>query len=419
MAPSPNSVDNNLTGTLPPELGLLTRLRRLSLHNNLGIRGSIPDSFQNLRNLEIVTLQINKLTGSIPDWLGRWTGLQVLGLNTNRLTGLLPASLNQLTQLTNLALDNNRLSGEIGVLQTLTNLKMLFLDNNQFRGQLGYDAFQNHRALVHLGLSDNDFVGTLPLYLFQVENLAVLDLHGNFFTGVLPEFATNDALQFLALHDNGISESVPSSITNLHALTHLDLARNNLTQAMPEIFDSMTNLDSLFLSDNPFTAGPIPDLANLKYLSIKATHRTGVIPTWIGKLDNLLSVDLGSNGLRARLPSEMGSLENLAYLLLNENFLTGSIPDTFTQLTKLKLILIENNTITGSTTSVCALPAISTFVSDCMGPVAELECTCCKPCCHDASPSCGDTDAVNQVNSIWEVGYGRNDKDFNGEIYDS
>ena len=58
--------DNHLTGTLPAQLGLLKRLRRLHLLGN-DLVGTVPSYLGNLTNLEKLTLQYTTLEGSMPD----------------------------------------------------------------------------------------------------------------------------------------------------------------------------------------------------------------------------------------------------------------------------------------------------------------------------------------------------------------
>ena len=62
--------NNRLVGTLPPELGNLSRLEYLSIYSNDYLTGSIPSELGNLSNLYYLRLYDNRLTGSIPASLG-------------------------------------------------------------------------------------------------------------------------------------------------------------------------------------------------------------------------------------------------------------------------------------------------------------------------------------------------------------
>ena len=63
--------DNQLSGTIPPQLGGLTSLQRLDLRGNQ-LSGTIPVELDELTNLEQLNLGFNQdLTGTIPPWLSQ------------------------------------------------------------------------------------------------------------------------------------------------------------------------------------------------------------------------------------------------------------------------------------------------------------------------------------------------------------
>jgi Leucine-rich repeat (LRR) protein len=81
--------NNQLSGSIPPELGNTNLAYTLSLANNL-LTGSIPPELGDLVGLDQLYLQNNQLTGSIPPELGNITRLQYLDLSANQLTGSIP-----------------------------------------------------------------------------------------------------------------------------------------------------------------------------------------------------------------------------------------------------------------------------------------------------------------------------------------
>jgi hypothetical protein len=117
---------NQLTGSIPVELGNLTNLIELSLSVNQ-LTGSIPSELGNLTNLQRLDLYSNQLSGSIPSELGNLTNLTSLNLYSNQLSGSIPSELGNLTALTSLDLQKNELSGEIP--KELMNLDPLFYLN--------------------------------------------------------------------------------------------------------------------------------------------------------------------------------------------------------------------------------------------------------------------------------------------------
>ena len=96
----------------------------------------------------------NQLKGSIPAELGRLTKLGWLYLDSNQLSGAIPAELSNLTGLAWLWLSGNQLKGAIPAeLGHLTNLQWLLLADNSFSADTCI-----HNALS--GVPQNDFGDT-------------------------------------------------------------------------------------------------------------------------------------------------------------------------------------------------------------------------------------------------------------------
>jgi hypothetical protein len=80
---------NQLTGSIPPELGNLAALRILNLSRNQ-LSGAIPPELGDLTDLHTLFISRNLLSGSIPAELGNLSGLIALSLYSNDLSGVVP-----------------------------------------------------------------------------------------------------------------------------------------------------------------------------------------------------------------------------------------------------------------------------------------------------------------------------------------
>ena len=113
---------NNLQGSFPKEMGLLTGLLEIGLAAN-ALSGTLPAALGLLTKLTSFNVEINSLEGTVPEALGAWKELQLFGIADNQFEGMLPASASNWRQLTYFTAYNNRLAG--GVLPALPFSSML------------------------------------------------------------------------------------------------------------------------------------------------------------------------------------------------------------------------------------------------------------------------------------------------------
>ena len=85
------SNNENIFGTLPTEIGLLTDLKHFYGKKN-ALVGPIPSEVGFMERLEIFVVDDNKLTGTIPSEIGLLSHLSGLSLGFNQVTGTIPPS---------------------------------------------------------------------------------------------------------------------------------------------------------------------------------------------------------------------------------------------------------------------------------------------------------------------------------------
>ena len=293
---------NNLTGSIIPEFGNLTRLGWLNLLSN-NLSGSIPAELGHLTNLIILNFSRNSLSGSIPAELGELSNLSSLNLGSNQLSGSIPAELGNLTLLGGFILSRNQLTGSIPAeLGKLANLR----------------EFNFH---------DNRLTGNIPPELGQVNN---------------------PNLTFFKLGWNALTGSIPPELGQLtHLSWELQLGPNRLTGSIPAELGKLTNLSKLNLQGNLLT-GSIPvelgEMKSLQALWLQINQFSGRIPAEMGQLSELVDLRLRNNQLTGSIPPELGQLTKVENMALNNNLLTGEVPPEFGNLTNLKALDLSNNT---------------------------------------------------------------------------
>ncbi|KAI3753743.1 hypothetical protein L2E82_25805 [Cichorium intybus] len=81
--------NNNINGTILPEIGRLIQLHVLELSKN-NLTGTIPDSISEMGNLEVLDLSSNNLHGTIPASLNKLSFLSMFCVAYNHLEGAIP-----------------------------------------------------------------------------------------------------------------------------------------------------------------------------------------------------------------------------------------------------------------------------------------------------------------------------------------
>ncbi|GFS39051.1 leucine-rich repeat receptor-like protein kinase family protein [Actinidia rufa] len=364
---------NQFSGNIPPEIGLLTNLRTLHLHTNQ-LNGSIPQEISQLKSLSELALCTNRLSGPIPASLGNLINLTSLYLYENQLSGSIPPEIGNLANLVLLYMDHNNLTGPIpSTFVNLNRLNMLKLSVNQLSGSIPQEL-GNLKSLTHLDLTknqlngtipaslgnlskletlflcDNQLSGTIPTEFGNLKNLLILAMDVNQFSGHLPEICQGGKLKNFTVHNNQLTGPIPKSLRDCKSLVRVRLEGNQFTGSISEAFGVYPNLYYLDLSRNNFHGEISKNWSScpqLQTLLMAGNNITGRIPPELGDSPQLQRLNLSSNHLIGEIPKELGKLNSLLELYLADNQHSGSIPTELGSLTKLQKLDLSKNRLSG------------------------------------------------------------------------
>ncbi|KAF7815677.1 MDIS1-interacting receptor like kinase 2-like [Senna tora] len=344
---------NQLSGSIPQEIGMLNNLQILNLSVN-ALSGRIPSSVGNLSKLQQLDLHSNNLNGSIPHQLGEISSLRIFRLWDNKLLGPIPSSIGNLTKLTRLSLYNNMLSGTIPhSIGNLVDLHLLNLGENNISGPIP-STIGNLTKLSYLSLYLNNLSGRIPLEMNNLTSLSYFLLFENAFTGHLPQhICLGGSLKGLVVHKNHFTGPIPSSLKNCSCLHRARLEQNQLVDNITNAFGVYPSLNYIDLSANKLY-GHISSnwgkCGNLTSLVISNNNISGGIPPEIGEATNLQRLDLSSNNLSGEIPKDLGKLTLLIELYLSNNKFSGSVPTEIGLLKDLRRLNLAANDFSGSIT---------------------------------------------------------------------
>lgn len=256
-----NVGQNNLKGNFPENsiANLPKSLTALTLRSN-NISGTIPLEIGNLSSLSMLYLDTNLFMGPIPFTLGQLRDLIMLSLSKNKFSGEIPPSIGDLHQLEELYLQENLLSGSIPEsLASCRNLVALNLSYNTLGGSISGHVFGSLNQLSWLlDLSHNQLAMSIPLEMGSLINLGSLNISHNNLNGRIPSTLGECVrLESLRLEGNLLQGSIPQSLASLKGIQVLDFSHNNLSGTIPDFLETFTSLQYLNVSFNDLE-GPIP-----------------------------------------------------------------------------------------------------------------------------------------------------------------
>lgn len=275
----------------------------------LGVGGRLPSSVGKLsRKLAYFSLQENNIVGSIPPQLAYLRSLVVINLTSNLLNGTVSPELHLLLYLDQLFLSHNSFTSTIpGELGNCPHLGLLDLSHNKFRGEIPW-SFGNLVRMNYLFLNNNALSGTIPASLGKCRELYRLDLSHNFLSGRIPPEISDlaEIRIFLNLSHNHLEGPLPIELSKLEKVQEMDLSSNNLTGTIFSQISSCIALRLLNLSRNKLQ-GPLPgslgELKNLESLDVSGNLLSGRIPASLNKIQSLSFLNLSYNNLYGIIPS--------------------------------------------------------------------------------------------------------------------
>ena len=244
---------NNLDGTLPPELALLTGMQQFFVESN-NLRGTIPDEIYGgwQYTIQDFWTRRNGLSGTLSTHIGLWgKTLNRLNIFGNKFRGTLPDALYGMQNMKMMALLQNQFTGTIAgdLLPGLKMMRVLGFSANRFSGTVPTELglIQN---LTSFTIQNNDIGGTLPTELGVLKQLDYLDVSKNDISGTIPSELGSSGLKYvLSLRENTrLSGLIPSEVENL-SIENLYFQRTGLEGTLPSLWCNES--DTVFFDCSP------------------------------------------------------------------------------------------------------------------------------------------------------------------------
>ncbi|KAL3504965.1 hypothetical protein ACH5RR_034806 [Cinchona calisaya] len=216
--------------------------------------------------------------------------------------------------------------------------------------------------------------------LCRMSNLKVLDLRSNPLNGdIIPQIRCLPSLETLylsSIYPNHAFIPALSALCGLKNLRALDLRNNSINDENipPCLLRNLSSLDLSrnLLSNSPRTLAALCGLRNLKVLNLRDNFldESSIPSCLFNNGSSLESLDISQNKLKysssfffsGEIPSLLGELTALYSLNLSFNILAGHIPKSFSTMAKIESLDLSHNNLVGSIPpEIVQLHFISTF----------------------------------------------------------
>ncbi|XP_058182775.1 receptor protein kinase TMK1-like [Rhododendron vialii] len=312
--------NNNFTSFPPGFFAGLTNLQQIYIDYNPFAAWELPAALLNASSLQVLSATSANITGPVPDFIGSLSSLTTLHLAFNSLSGPLPGSFAG-SSVQSLWLNGQRsssnLNGSLSVLQNMTYLTEAWLHGNSFTGPL--PDFSLTTMLQNLSVRDNQITGPVPETLTSLASLRVVNLTNNLLQGPSPRFGPSVAVDIRGTNSFCLDEAGVGCDPRVDALL-------SVAQAVgyPARF-------ALYWKGNDPCNPPWPGIScsangNITVLNFQKMELSGTISPNFLEFASLQVLNLAGNDLTGTIPNQLTTLANLTVLDVSNNNLYGKIP---------------------------------------------------------------------------------------------
>lgn len=243
--------------------------------------------------------------------------------------------------------------------------------------------------------------GTVTSTLNKLSQLTILELNLNSFTGPMPSLAGLAHLQVAYLDDNNFSSipadcfdgltsinelhvennpnlggwSLPQSLSLATSMTVLSVTNSTVTGQLPSFLGTLPSLITLEASYNSLQGG-IPDsfaASNIQTLKLNNQQMNGTIAA-VGGMVGIQTLWLQVNNLYGPVPTGLENAAGLRSLRINDNNLVGRLPLGIATRPALEEAVMNNNKLTGELPSFPASVLVTNYDATTFCAAAGKQC---------------------------------------------
>jgi hypothetical protein len=229
-----NLYNNNLTGSIPDEIGVLTHLTDLVFNSNY-LTGQLPQTLKQLTSLMTFGISGNNLVIPFPtDLIKSWPNLRTLSLSYCGITGTVPDIFGYTPNLNFLSISNNNLEGKLPPSLDSLYLREFHCEYNNLEGPL--PLLTNTIDVYRISFDHNHFTGTIPEHYgdFVLQYFLIND---NYLSGMIPEKLLANRVYFFTIQNNYFTFAGIEPIIDL--MDSSDIKDYSTNKKMPLVQDTV------------------------------------------------------------------------------------------------------------------------------------------------------------------------------------